>query len=105
MSCYLLPDLAGVWWGPDQWRVAEEKIWPRILVTSGPWPSGEISGFLGGESPNPRTLGLGGGNVLVRSRRGGGSMAGASAGRAYVERIERDHEGSPLPCGHAKSAV
>jgi hypothetical protein len=50
-------------------------------------------------------LGLGGGNALVRSRRHGGmgSMAGASyAGRAYIERIERDHEGSPFRLGVQK---
>ena len=28
--------------------VCAQKNWPRILVTSGPWPSGEIVGFLRG---------------------------------------------------------
>ena len=61
---------------PDQvCGLLTQKLWPRILVTSGPWPFGDIRGLYLGECPDSRTRGRGGGAVLARRNRSGGGDA------------------------------
>ena len=75
-TCFL------VWWlsffgDPDQvGRFFTQKLWPRILVTSGPWPSGENrAGYLEW-APIHGRVSRGGDAVLTRGRRRGGVTGG-----------------------------